>query len=149
VMHAHEPSQNSFLYRVLGSNVSTEITFRLPGVRIERIRAGKTSVVGLTTVVPIGERRTEVTQSFYWTSRWLDVIKPFFRPMARAFLRQDKDIVQLQQQALPYINKQILIDDADAQAKWYYRLKKNWIQSTETGEPFVNPVKDVVLRWRS
>jgi phenylpropionate dioxygenase-like ring-hydroxylating dioxygenase large terminal subunit len=148
-MLAHRPSQNSFLYRLLRGEVSTEIVFRLPGVRVEHVRAGGTSVIGLTTVVPIDDKTTEVTQTFYWTAAWLGLIKPVFRPMARAFLRQDKDIVNLQQKTLPYIKKQILIDDADSQAKWYYRLKKNWHHATETGEPFVNPVKDVVLRWRS
>ena len=121
----------------------------MPGVRVEHIRAGRTTVVGLTTVVPIDETKTEVTQTFYWTAPWLNVVKPFFRPMARSFLRQDKDIVDLQQKALPHLKKQMLIDDADVQAKWYYRLKKRWAESVDTGEPFVNPVNDTVLRWRS
>jgi len=148
-MRAHEPSRNSFLYRILGRDVSTEIRFQLPGVRIEHVRAARASVIGLTTVVAIDDTKTEVTQTFYWTQPLFNVVKPIFRPMARAFLRQDRDIVDLQQKALPHMKKQILIDDADTPAKWYYRLKENWTTSVDTGEPFVNPVTDAVLRWRS
>jgi len=43
----------------------------------------------------------------------------------------------------------MLIDDADTQAKWYYRLKKEWSASRAEGRGFVNPVKERVLRWRS
>jgi hypothetical protein len=43
----------------------------------------------------------------------------------------------------------MLIDDADIQAKWYYRLKKEWATSRAEGRAFANPVKERTLRWRS
>ena len=41
------------------------------------------------------------------------------------------------------------VDDADRQAKWYYRLKKEWTSSRKENRPFVNPVKERTLRWRT
>jgi len=42
-----------------------------------------------------------------------------------------------------------LIDDADTQARWYYRLKAEYARAKRDGREFVNPVQDRVLRWRS
>ncbi|HEY3889662.1 MAG TPA: aromatic ring-hydroxylating dioxygenase subunit alpha, partial [Caulobacteraceae bacterium] len=41
------------------------------------------------------------------------------------------------------------IDDADAQAKWYQALKREWTASRAAGRAFQNPVKASVLKWRS
>jgi len=43
----------------------------------------------------------------------------------------------------------MLIQDSDQPAIWYHRVKKAWAESTEKGTPFVNPVQERVLRWRS
>ena len=80
---------------------------------------------------------------------WLVAIKPFFRPFARAFLGQDRRIVELQNEGLKFAPPQMLIQDADVPAIWYHRLKKAWAESVETGKPFVNPVQERTLRWRS
>jgi phenylpropionate dioxygenase-like ring-hydroxylating dioxygenase large terminal subunit len=55
----------------------------------------------------------------------------------------------LQQDGLRHSPKQILIDDADKLMKWYLLLKKAWLASSESGQPFVNPVKGETLRWRT
>jgi phenylpropionate dioxygenase-like ring-hydroxylating dioxygenase large terminal subunit len=148
-MVAHRPSSNSFAYRLLGSDVSTEIRFELPGVRFEHIRAGRTEVVGLTTCTPVDDDATEVTQTFYWNRVWLGVLRPLFRPFVRAFLGQDRAMVELQREGLRFRPSLMLIRDADVPAMWYQRLKKAWTSSVQSGEDFVNPVPDVTLRWRS
>jgi hypothetical protein len=43
----------------------------------------------------------------------------------------------------------MLINDADTQAKWYYRLKQEYRRARGENRAFVNPVKGGVLRWRS
>jgi phenylpropionate dioxygenase-like ring-hydroxylating dioxygenase large terminal subunit len=148
-MVAHKPSSNSLPYKLLGGNVSTEIRFELPSLRFEHIRTAKLEILGFTAVTPQVADQTIVRQVFYWTAPWLGMIKPFFRPFARAFLGQDRRIVELQNEGLKFSPPQMLIQDADAPAIWYHRLKKAWAQSTETGEPFVNPVQERILRWRS
>jgi phenylpropionate dioxygenase-like ring-hydroxylating dioxygenase large terminal subunit len=148
-MVAHRPSSNSFAYRLLGGDVTTEIRFELPGIRFEHIRAGATEIVGLTTCTPIDADTTDVTQTFYWNRGWLDLAKPFFRPFARAFLGQDRRMVELQREGLRFNPRLMLMPDADVPAMWYQRLKKAWAASVETGEAFTNPVPETTLRWRS
>ena len=148
-MVEHVPSSNSLAYKILGGKPTTEISFRLPGIRIERITVGKHRLVGLTTVTPINEKNTEITQSFYWTLPFLALFKPVARQFLKRFLGQDRDMVNLQQEGLKFDPRLMLINDADVQAKWYHRLKNEWATAVEQGRPFENPVKRTTLRWRS
>ncbi len=149
VMTRHEPSKAA--YKMLG-DVTTEITFELPGVRFENIRgvvAGKTvDVVGLTTTTPIDADTTQVTQVFYWPW-WLGFIRPFFMIFGRTFLGDDRRMVELQREGLKFNPALMLIQDSDVPAMWYHRLKKAWAEATANGTPFVNPVKERTLRWKS
>jgi phenylpropionate dioxygenase-like ring-hydroxylating dioxygenase large terminal subunit len=148
-MLRHAPSSNSNAYRLLGGKSETEITFRLPSVRIEHIRVGKHSLCNLTAVTPIGPRESEVNHAIYWTMPWLTPLKPLLRPFVRAFLRQDRDIMAMQQEGLKFDPPLMLIDDADRQAKWYHRLKNEYRRARAEQRPFENPVTERVLRWRS
>ncbi len=46
------PPQN-LVYKLLGHNVETEISYKLPGLRIEEVRGDRQTVVGLTAITPI------------------------------------------------------------------------------------------------
>jgi phenylpropionate dioxygenase-like ring-hydroxylating dioxygenase large terminal subunit len=148
-MVGHKPSSNSFAYRLLGSEISTEIRFELPGLRFEHIKAGKREVLGFTAVTPLDNAQTLVTQVFYWTMPALTLFKPILAPFVRAFVGQDRKIVELQNEGLKFSPPQMLIQDADVPAIWYHRLKKAWVESVADGTPFSNPVQERVLRWRS
>ena len=148
-MSRHAPSSNSRAYRLLGGAPETEISFRLPSVRVEEIRAGHHAVTNLTALTPIDERTTEVNHCIYWTAPWLSALKPLLRPYVRTFLRQDRDMMERQQQGLRFDPVLSLIDDADTQARWYYRLKQEYRRARAEARPFVNPVKGRTLRWRS
>jgi phenylpropionate dioxygenase-like ring-hydroxylating dioxygenase large terminal subunit len=148
-MSRHAPSQNSRAYRLLGGAPETEIAFRLPSVRVEDIRAGRHRVCNLTAITPVSDRLTEINHCIYWTSPRLNVLKPFLRRYVRAFLRQDREIMERQQQGLRYAPPLTLIDDADTQAKWYYRLKREYRRARAEGRPFENPVEPRTLEWRS
>jgi phenylpropionate dioxygenase-like ring-hydroxylating dioxygenase large terminal subunit len=148
-MRRHKPSKNSFGYKLLGGAPETEISFQLPGVRIEHIRAGQHRVVGLTCVTPVNENETEITHSIYTNSLGLRILAPLVRPFARRFLKQDRDVVVMQQDGLRYEHNLMLIRDADTPARWYQQLKNEFIRAQEETREFVNPVKETVLRWRS
>ncbi len=148
-MVAHKPSSNSAGYKLLGGKPTTEITFSLPGIRTELITVGKHKVLGLTTVTPLDEDTTEVTQTFYWTNPVYNLLKIVLVPMARTFLRQDHRVVMLQKEGLSFNPRLMLINDAYMQAKWYFRLRKAWDEAQETGSDFENPIKAATLRWRS
>ena len=67
----------------------------------------------------------------------------------RRFINQDRDILEMQSRGLKYNPSLLLIDDADTQAKWYHRLKNEYVRAQTENRPFVNPVKERVLRFQS
>ena len=148
-MTRHAPSSNSRAYRLIGGSPETEIRFRLPSVRVEEIRAGRYAVTNLTALTPVDDNTTEVNHCIYWNAPWLSVLKPLLRPYVRAFLRQDGDIMRRQRQGLRFSPVLALIDDADTQARWYYRLKREYRRALAEGRRFENPVQAKTLRWRS
>jgi phenylpropionate dioxygenase-like ring-hydroxylating dioxygenase large terminal subunit len=148
-MVRHAPSKNSRAYALLGGRPATEITFRLPGLRWEHITVGSRQVLALTCLTPIDAQSTRVMQ-FVWSDHPVFAfIKPLIAAGAKAFLRQDAAMVNLQNMGLPYDPSLLWIDDADRQAKWYAMLKKEWAASRQARRPFVNPVEAATLRWRS
>jgi len=148
-MVRHEPSKNSRAYAVLGGEPLTEITFRIPGLRWEHVTVGDRQVLSLTCLTPVSETKTRITQ-IMWSDHWaFGVLKPALRAAARAFLRQDGDMVSLQNQGLKYDPALLWVDDADRQAKWYVQLKREWAASRRESRPFANPVEPATLRWRS
>jgi phenylpropionate dioxygenase-like ring-hydroxylating dioxygenase large terminal subunit len=148
-MVRHEPSKNSRAYAVLGGQPLTEITFRLPGLRWEHVTVGKRQVLSLTCLTPIDATRTRVTQIAWSDHPAFLLLKPVIAAWARTFLRQDGDMVNLQNQGLKYDPTLLWIDDADRQAKWYQALKREWVASRREGRAFVNPVEAATLTWRS
>ena len=148
-MLRHKPSRNSNAYRLLGGAPETEIAFRLPGVRIEDVRVGRHRLVNLTAVTPLGPGESEINHAIYWNFPWLGPLKPLLRPFVRAFLNQDRDIMVKQQTGLRFDPTLLLLGDADQQARWYHRLKSEYASARAEGRPFVNPVQDRALRWRS
>jgi len=148
-MVRHAPSSNSRAYRALGGRPETEIVFRLPGLRWEHIQVGRRQVLSLTCLTPETDARTRITQVVWSDHPAFVLLKPFIRAAARAFLRQDGDMVDLQNLGLRYDPSLLWIDDADKQAKWYQALKREWAAARKAGRPFTNPVEKAVLRWRS
>jgi phenylpropionate dioxygenase-like ring-hydroxylating dioxygenase large terminal subunit len=148
-MSRHIPSQNSRAYRLLGGARETEIVFCLPSIRVEHIRAGRYLVCNLTAITPVDDRVSEINHCIYWTAPWLSALKPLLRRYVRAFLQQDRDIMERQQYGLRFNPPLTLIDDADTQAKWYYRLKREYRRARAEGRPFANPVEPRTLNWRS
>ena len=136
-------------YRLLGRGTSSEITFELPGLRIEHVKGDRHSVVALTAITPCEANRTEVHQRIYWTLPALGWARPLVRHLARVFLGQDRDVVVKQQEGLAYKPNLMLVDDADTQAKWYHRLKQEYLKAQEEGRPFRNPVEARLLRYQS
>jgi phenylpropionate dioxygenase-like ring-hydroxylating dioxygenase large terminal subunit len=148
-MVRHEPSKNSRAYAILGGEPLTEITFRLPGLRWEHVTVGRRQVLSLTCLTPVTEGRTRITQIVWSDHPAFSLLKPLVRAGARAFLRQDGRMVNLQNEGLKYDPSLLWIDDADRQAKWYQQLKREWAASRREARPFRNPVEPAVLRWRS
>ncbi|MBI1359762.1 MAG: Rieske 2Fe-2S domain-containing protein [Alphaproteobacteria bacterium] len=147
----HKPSGNSLAYKaLLGSEVTTEIAFRIPGFRWEIVEAKKARIFTLTCLTPVEPKLTRITQITYWTGApLLDLARPILAPAARKFLGQDGRMVDLQNLGMAYQKNMMWIDDIDVQAKWYLTLKKEWAAARSETRDFVNPIEPRTLRWRS
>ncbi|MBW4562738.1 MAG: aromatic ring-hydroxylating dioxygenase subunit alpha [Mojavia pulchra JT2-VF2] len=149
-MRRHQlPANTGKLYWLLGGIPETEISFRLPGVRVEETTTTKHRVCNLTAITPISDTETEVTFALYWTPSWAKWAKPVMHLLTRAFLNQDRAVVEKQQIGLKHNPVLRLIKDSDMQAQWYYQLKREYARSLAEERPFVNPVKSQLLRWRA
>ncbi len=148
-MVRHQPSKNSKAYKILGGQPTTEITFTVPGVRVEHIQIGSRNVYNLTVLSPLSEKETRVISMLYWDMPWLSLIKPVIEAFAHKFLYQDLEAVTKQQDGLKFDPSLMLIKDADTQAKWYYALKSEWQTHQSEKRVFHNPVQETELRWRS
>jgi phenylpropionate dioxygenase-like ring-hydroxylating dioxygenase large terminal subunit len=136
-------------YRLLGEHITSEIRFTLPGVRVEVIRGEKNTAIDLTAITPLDDAHTEVFHAVYTTARGLWWLVPFGRRMIRTFLEQDRDVVVKQQPALEREDSMMFVGDADQEARWYFALKTEYLESREQGRAFKNPVEPCVLHWRS
>ena len=140
-MARHRLPPESRVYKLFGNNVTTEITYALPGIRIEHIKGDRHTAVSLTAITPLSATETEVHQSLYCTLPWIGVLNPLARQLAKIFVGQDRDVVVKQQEGLAYGPSLMLIDDADTQAKWYARVKREWLKAEAEGRAFENPIK--------
>jgi phenylpropionate dioxygenase-like ring-hydroxylating dioxygenase large terminal subunit len=148
-MVPHRPSTNLRLYNLLGSAPRTEIIFRLPSTRVEHLRFGRHYLVIMNSMTPVGEREVEMNYAAWWNFPLFTLLKPLLLWAGHIFSGQDCGIIEMQSRGLVHNPPLLLIDDADTQAKWYHRLKNEYIRSRAEGRPFVNPVKERVLRFRS
>ena len=151
-MLSHAPSSNSRAYRILGASGErrTEITFQLPGLRTELITMGEKRVQLLTALTPISAERTMLHQFLHTNIGLVNRLLPLAMPFAKAFIHQDMVVVKQQQEGLSQPHAPLmLLGDADAQALWYYRLKKEYLAAQSESRPFENPLKERTLKWRS
>jgi phenylpropionate dioxygenase-like ring-hydroxylating dioxygenase large terminal subunit len=149
-MERHATSMNSRAYRLLGAGaMETDITFTLPGVRVEHTSVGRHALVNMTAMTPIDDGTVELTNCIYWTMPWLNPLRPVLLPFIRTFLGQDRDVLGRQQEGLKYDPHLMLVGDADIQARWYYRLKREYRSARAENRPFENPVEPRTLHWRS
>src|SRR5215472_15097046 len=150
-MSAHTPSANSAPYQLLkkitGEPVTTTIDFVLPNLRTEIDQSGKQWFSSRATVTPLRRDLCRIDFVAAWN---LPLPVFLFRPFAKKFLRQDQETMIKQAEGLKHNPRLMLIDDADRQAKWYFALKANLLESRRTGAPMVHPMDGpVTLRWRS
>ncbi|HMD32493.1 MAG TPA: Rieske 2Fe-2S domain-containing protein [Candidatus Acidoferrales bacterium] len=152
-MRQHEPSANSAPYKLLKfvGRPLTTIEFVLPNMRFERVEAGKYWFSSRTTVTPVTANRSRIDVVAAWNILpWMPGLPWFARQFGAVFLRQDQETMEKQAVGLARSHRQMLIDDADRQARWYFQLKEAYIEAQRTGQPMKHPIPEAVtLRWRS
>ncbi|MGF1543336.1 MAG: Rieske 2Fe-2S domain-containing protein [Parvularculaceae bacterium] len=148
-MPAHAPSSNSRIYKMLGGAPTTEIEFRLPAFRLERIENARGTIVSLTNMTPGEVGRTRIVHVVYWTSPLLSALSPLLQRMQNGFLGQDAAILTEQNKNLSRsAHRPLYLGDPDEPSKWYFLLKRAWLRR-DAAAPFVNPLAPARLRWRT
>ena len=149
-MDRHKASRNSRAYKLfLGGTPETEISYHLPSVRIEHARTPKYNYCGLTACTPITTDRTEVHHVMYWDVPSATLLKPIVRAITKRFLDQDRRAVMMMVEGLAFNPPTMLVQDADTQTRWYYRLKREALAAQAERRPPRNPITPVILTWRS
>lgn len=149
-MDKHRASGNARAYKLfLGGAPETEITYTLPGIRIEHATTGKVTYCGLTACTPVSGTETAVHHFMYWDVAGGPLLRTLVRWAATRFLGQDAAAVEDMRDGQTFGPKTMLVEDADTQIRWYYRLKREWHASQAENRVFSNPIEPVVLRWRS
>jgi len=153
-MRAHSPSANSGAYKLLRiykEPITTTIDFVLPNHRLEIIRCGPYWFSSRATVTPVTADRCRLDFCAAWNLfRWVPFVMPIYRHFARQFIAQDTRTMEKQAVGLRDHPSLMLIDDSDRPARWYFQLKKAWLDSRRSGAPFEHPLSEpVTLRWRS
>jgi len=150
-MSPHSPSSNSAPYQLLkkitGEPVTTTIDFVLPNLRTEIDRSGKLWFSSRAAITPVRRDLCRIDFVAAWN---IPFPAALFRIFGEKFLKQDQQTMIRQAEGLKYKPQLTLIDDADRQAKWYFALKANLLESRRTGTSMVHPMTGpVILRWRS
>ena len=151
-MVRHKPSKHSVVFKMFGDIMQTEIGFRLPGCRLEYITFNdRTLLAGISTLTPIDENTTELNHTTYWTVRGFKlIVEPIVQYFVTTFLSQDKVVAEKQQPALKMKPQLIYtIKDSGTPGRWYLDCKREWNNAAESGQPFNNPIKATILRWRT
>ncbi len=149
-IETHKVSSNSKAYRLfLGSEPESKISYFLPGIRHEITTTNKYFYSGLTACTPIDNSKTTIHHFMYWNVPGGVFLKFIIKKLAINFLNQDAKAVIWMKEGKKYSKREFLIDDADLQIKWYYKLKKNWSRYCSDNDKFTNPIKETVARWKS
>ena len=146
-MLRHKPSANSKGYGVLKGGSSTEINFQLPGNRIEHIQVGNKEIVSITTLTPVNENETELNHVVYTSIGLAKLLWTPLKSLGKTFIGQDLGVFHKLREGLETNPTLMLLGDPDAQAKWYFELKRSWNNAITEGVPFVNPLSLQSLRW--
>jgi hypothetical protein len=99
-------------------------------------------ISGISCLTPIDDTHTELSHTSYWIIPGVATIaRPIISYFVKAFLTQDKDMAELQEQRLKYKPPLLMtIPDAGTPGRWYFQLKKE-------GLMLIRKVGHLRIRW--
>ena len=149
-MESHTASLNSRAYRFfMGGAPKTQIDYVLPGIRFEHAWTPRVNYQGLTSCTPIDKNRTAVNHFMYWDLPGGVPLRGIIKLFGNRFLEQDAQAVLDMKDGQAFGPESILVEGADTQIRWYFKLKKEWLQSRKEERPFINRIKPTTLEWNS
>ena len=113
-----------------------------------------------TEVETVGRPSTLASMERFWSTPGMDIREALYTTRAMRRVTPDPIPEDVQMRILDATirapsggNSQqwrfMLVDDADTQAKWYYRVKREWLKAEAEERPFRNPVEPRTLSWHS
>ena len=148
-MASHRSTNGANPYRLLGRDVRITVDIALPGTRVEHIVGSRHTAGVLAVATPVEEHVTDVHYCAYWTMPYLGFARPLANYMTRDFLTQDRNVAVQLAEAGATGTPKLFVGDADAQIRWWLRLRREWAESRTEDRPFNNPLRPQTLRWRS
>ena len=98
------------------------------------------------------ETHTELNHTTYWTLPIPKIVaNPVLDYFVTTFLKQDQTLALMQENIINKYKPRLImtIKDAGTPGHWYFLLKKEWNAATSEKRPFVNPIKETKLRWKT
>jgi phenylpropionate dioxygenase-like ring-hydroxylating dioxygenase large terminal subunit len=146
------PVPDAWSRRLAGSDtVDVEIDFLLPTVRVGTIRFGKYWLSSLHTITPINKTRCRVDQRVAWYGLyWMPFGTWMLKTLFWIFFAQDRTAMERQAEGVGRIPRLMFVDDFDRPARWYYEIKRAFVESRRDGSEFRHPMSGpVTLKWRN
>jgi phenylpropionate dioxygenase-like ring-hydroxylating dioxygenase large terminal subunit len=143
---------NTIVFRVLNPTLApakTTVDFLMPGIHTETFEVGSRWGAIMVVVTPLTDKTTRLDFTMGWNflRGWFPLVW-LARLIAGKALRQDRDIIELQERGFAQKTTMNLSLDSDQLAVWYRRLQKYHLDQ-QAGRPnLVHPVPErTTLRW--
>ena len=143
---------NTIVFRVLNPTLApakTTVDFVMPGIHTETFEVGARWGAIMVVLTPLTDATTQLDFTMGWNflRGWFPLTW-LARLIAAKALRQDRDIVELQERGHAYKTTMNLSMESDQLAIWYRRLKKYHQDQVEGRENLTHPVPEkTMLRW--
>ena len=143
---------NTIVFRVLNPRLTparTTVDFWMPGIHVETFEVGARWGAIMVVVTPIAPQVTRLDFTLGWNFlHWAFPLVWLARVLAGTALRQDRAIVELQQQGHHYKTTMNLGLEADTPSVWYRRLQKYHADQLAGAPNLTHPVPErTTLRW--
>ncbi|HJU06182.1 MAG TPA: hypothetical protein VJ692_13620 [Nitrospiraceae bacterium] len=143
---------NTIVFRLLNPTLApakTTVDFVMPGIHTETFEVGSRWGAIMVVVTPLTDRSTRLDFTMGWNflRGWFPLVW-LARLIAGKALRQDRDIIELQERGHRDRTTMNLRLDADQLAVWYRRLQKYHMEQQAGRTNLQHPVPErTTLRW--
>ena len=100
-------------------------------------------------MTPVTSNATQINHLMYWNLPLLTLLQPLVRLLSRYFLNQDRVATIKLREGLRHHTRPMFVREPDAQAKWYFSLKDSYQQAVAEQRPFINPLSEQTLHWKT
>lgn len=142
---------DTFIFRALSprlGSATTTVDFVLPGIHSERWEIGTRFASVMLVATPLTDERSRFDICVGWNFLHELPVGWLVRRTLKTILRQDREVLELQEQGFDQKGSMLLNLESDTLAVWYRQLKKYHIDSLSGVGHAQHPVpEEVRLSW--